>query len=76
MRNFIAASLVLAMVGVTGCSTGNALSGAAGAAVGAGTYEYHLKRMKDKVQADFDAKAIDRREYDIRMDQIDRDSVF
>lgn len=76
MRKFIAASLVLAMVGVTGCSTGNALSGAAGAAVGAGTYEYHLKRMKDKVQADFDSKAIDRREYDIRMDQIDRDSVF
>ncbi len=76
MRNFIAASLVLAMVGVTGCSTGNALSGAAGAAVGAGSYEYHLKRMKDRVQEDFDAKKIDRREYDIRMDQIDRDSVF
>ncbi len=76
MRKFIAASLIMAMVGVTGCSTGNVLSGAAGAAVGAGSYEFHLKRMKDKVQADFDSKAIDKREYDIRMDQIARDSVF
>ncbi len=76
MRKIIAASLILVMVGVTGCSTGNVLSGAAGAAAGAGTYEYHLKRMKDRVQADFDSKAIDKREYEIRMDQIDRDSVF
>ncbi len=76
MRKSIAVVLMAGLIAVSGCSTGNVLSGAAGAAAGAGTYEYHLKRMRDQVQADFDAKKIDKREYDIRMDQIDRDSVF
>lgn len=76
MRKSIAVVLLAGVVALGGCSTGNVLSGAAGAAAGAGTYEYHLKKMRDKVQADFDAKKIDKREYDIRMDQISRDSVF
>lgn len=79
MRKLVAAMIVLGMVGVSGCSSTTAagLGGAAvGAAAGAGSYEYHLKKMRDRVQADFDAKKIDKREYDIRMDQISRDSVF
>lgn len=33
-------------------------------------YEYHLKRQKDRVEADFKAGKIDPREYDIRTDHI------
>ena len=79
MRKLVAAMIILGMVGVTGCSShvATGVGGAAvGAAAGAGAYEYHLGKMKDRVQADFDAKKIDKREYDIRMDQIARDSVF
>ena len=65
-------------LGAGGCESrgGSALlGGAAGAAAGAGGYEYHLHRQRERVQADFDAKRIDQEEYDVRMNQIGRDSL-
>ena len=63
----------------SGCSSkaGNVGLGAVGGAVaGAGGYEYHLKRQKDKVEADFKSGSIDQKERDIRIDQIKRDSLL
>jgi hypothetical protein len=47
-----------------------------GAGAAGGSYEYHLKRQKDRVEADFKAGKIDQNEYEIRKDQIARDSFF
>jgi hypothetical protein len=41
-----------------------------------GSYEYHLKRQKDWVGQDFKAEKIDQKRYEIRKDQIARDSFF
>ena len=41
-----------------------------------GGYEYHLKRQKDRVEADYKARKIDQTEYEIRKDQISRDSLL
>jgi hypothetical protein len=74
----VAAALAM-LVAVGGCESrgGSAvLGGVAGAAVGAGGYEYHLNRQKNLVEQDFKDGKIDRREYDIRLDQIKRDSLI
>lgn len=71
--------IVLAVVGLAGCdsSGGSAiLGGVAGAAAGGGGYEYHLKQQRDRVEADYRDGKIDRREYDIRIDQLNRDSLL
>jgi len=72
--------MVLVMLcALVGCSSrgGSAGLGAlGGAAAGAGGYEYHLKRQEDKVEKDYKDGKITKSEYDIRMDQIKRDSVF
>jgi hypothetical protein len=62
-----------------GCesSWGSAGLGAAGGAVATGGgYEYNAKKQKDRVEQDYKDSKIDKKEYDIRMDQIDRMSVF
>ena len=72
-------ALFLAMFALTGCSSkgGSAGLGAlGGAAIGAGSYEYHMKRQEDRVEQDFKDGKITQSEYDIRKDQIERDSVF
>jgi hypothetical protein len=74
----VAAALAV-LIAVGGCESrgGSAvLGGVAGAAVGAGGYEYHLNRQKNLVEQDFKDGKIDRREYDIRLDQIKRDSLI
>ncbi|MDH4153822.1 MAG: hypothetical protein OEV01_08575 [Nitrospira sp.] len=77
MRN-----LVLALAGsilLTGCSSPagmGVLGGVLGAGAAGGSYEYHLKRQKDRVEEDFKAGKIDQKEYEIRKDQIARDSFF
>ena len=43
---------------------------------GGGSYEYDLKRQKDRVEQDFKAGKIDQKEYEIRKDQIARDSLL
>lgn len=73
-----AGAVVLALaLGACESRGGSALlGGVGGAAAGAGGYELHLNRQKQRVEADFEAGRIDRREYEIRMDQISRDSFI
>ncbi|MGQ0556945.1 MAG: hypothetical protein ACT4PN_13490 [Nitrospiraceae bacterium] len=79
MKNLgvVIAGLVL-LTGLTGCSSvgSGLLGGVLGAGAAGGSYEYHLKRQKDRVEADFKAGKIDQKEYEIRKDQIVRDSFF
>lgn len=78
MRISLPVILLCTAVVVAGCESraGSAVvGGVAGAAAGAGGYELHLKNQRDRVQEDFEAGRIDQREYDIRMDQIKRDSL-
>jgi hypothetical protein len=77
----VAASILvlIAALSLAGCesSGGSAiLGGVAGAAAGGGGYEYHLKRQRDRVESDYRDGRIDKAEYDIRIDQIDRDSLL
>ncbi|MPY71121.1 MAG: hypothetical protein GEU92_13655 [Alphaproteobacteria bacterium] len=77
-QTMTAAILVVAMAGVAGCDSrgGSALlGGVGGAAAGAGGYEYHLNRQKARVEQARKNGEIDEREYQIRMDQIRRDSL-
>ncbi len=69
----------LVAIVLTGCSSkaGSAGLGAlGGAAAGAGGYEFHLKKQKDRIDADLKGGKIDQREYDIRKSQIERDSLL
>jgi hypothetical protein len=71
--------LCLGLLFMAGCSTKTGagfLGGALGAGAAGGGYELHLKNQKDRVEEDFKAKRIDKREYEIRMDQISRDSLL
>lgn len=77
MRNLSLAIMCLAFM--AGCSspTGmGVLGGVVGAGAAGGSYEYHLKRQKDRVEEDFKAGKIDQKEYEIRKDQISRDSLL
>lgn len=79
MKNLsvVIACLVL-LTGLTGCSPvgSGILGGVLGAGAAGGSYEYHLKRQKERVEADFKAGKIDQKEYEIRKDQITRDSLL
>ena len=72
---FLSLSLVVA---VAGCSSvgGGLLGGVLGAGAAGGGYEYNLKRQKDRVEEDFKAGKINPEEYEIRKDQIVRDSLL
>jgi hypothetical protein len=78
MKKVLVFVLFAALVLTAGCSNlGSAGLGAVGgAAAGAGGYEYHLKRQKDRVEQDFRDGKIDQTEYEIRKDQIKRDSFL
>lgn len=78
MKAMTVAAVVAMAVAVGGCESrgGSALlGGAAGAAAGAGTYEYRLNEEKKRVEEAHAQGKMDKREYDIRMDQIRRDSL-
>ena len=66
------------MVSLEGCSSvgGGLLGGLLGAGAAGGGYEYNLKRQKDRVEEDFKAGKINKEEYEIRKDQIIRDSLL
>jgi hypothetical protein len=66
------------LMGVMGCSPvgSGLLGGVLGAGAAGGGYEYHLKRQKDRVEQDYKAGKIDHKEYEIRKDQIARDSLL
>lgn len=79
MKNLVVVIIGLALLtGVTGCSPvgSGLLGGVLGAGAAGGGYEYNLKRQKDRVEADFKAGKIDQKEYEIRKDQIARDSLL
>jgi hypothetical protein len=80
MRNLaLAVACLVLLTGVTGCSSAvgsGVLGGVLGAGAAGGSYEYHLKRQKDRVEADHKAGKIDKKEYEIRKDQIARDSLL
>lgn len=77
-RMMTAGVLLAGAIAVAGCESrgGSALlGGVGGAAAGAGGYEYHLNRQKQRVESDLKAGRINQQEYNIRMDQISRDSL-
>ncbi len=80
MRHFVLAIAGLVLVtGMTGCSSPagmGVLGGVLGAGAAGGSYEYHLKQQKNRVEEDFKAGKIDQKEYEVRKDQISRDSFF
>jgi hypothetical protein len=80
MKKALLGGLLLMFIAVgSGCSStaGNVGLGAGiGAVAGAGGYEFHLKRQKDKVMEELKNGNIDQKEHDIRIDQIKRDSLI
>jgi hypothetical protein len=64
---------------VSGCSSHAGTAGlgvVGGAAAAGGGYEYNAKRQRDRIAADLQSGKIDQKEYDIRLDQINRGSMF
>ncbi len=79
MPKMTCAVAALMLLTLSGCSSpgGSAALGVlGGAAVGAGGYEYNLKTQKDRIDADLKDGKIDQKEYDIRKDQLERDSLL
>jgi hypothetical protein len=79
IKQMLVGWLLIVLLAVTGCGskTGSAALGAlGGAAIGAGAYEIHMKNQRDRVEQDYQNGRIDKTEYDIRKDQIERDSFF
>lgn len=74
----IAIAGVVLLAGLASCASvgSGLLGGVVGAGAAGGGYEYHLKRQRDRVEQDFKAGKIDQKEYEIRKDQIARDSLF
>lgn len=73
----ICALLLVAMT--CGCSSrgGSAAGGAlGGAAVGAGAYEYNAHRQMQQLDQDYKAGRINKQEYEIRKNQIEKGSLF
>ncbi|MDC8450461.1 MAG: hypothetical protein LV473_19185 [Nitrospira sp.] len=71
--------IIMCLTLLTGCSGAvgsGLLGGVLGAGAAGGGYEYHLKRQKDRVEQEFKEGKIDQKEYEIRKDQITRDSFF
>ncbi|OHB55341.1 MAG: hypothetical protein A2Y07_07390 [Planctomycetes bacterium GWF2_50_10] len=75
----LCALCVVFAMSLAGCENKWASAGlgaAGGAAAGVGGYEYHFKKEKDNVEQAYKDGKIDARERDIRLDQIQRDSLF
>jgi hypothetical protein len=69
-----AAALLVSMLLMSGCQA--LVGGAVGAGATGGGYELHMDNQKSRVQKDFDEGRITREEYEIRLDQIQRDSFI
>jgi hypothetical protein len=75
MKKF-AMLLILVSLGQWGCS-GQFWGGTAIGALGAGAgYEIQAKRQMDRLEEDYRSGRIDRREYEIRKQQIERGSLI
>lgn len=78
MKNLLFSLLGLFMVMFVsqGCSGQFWGGGAAGAVASGGGYEYNMDRQMKKVEEDYAAGRIKKEEYEIRKDQIQRDSLL
>ena len=79
MKRIALLGAVLFVALAAGCETkgGSAAGGAlGGAAVGVGGYEYSAHRQMQQIEDDYRAGRIDRREYEIRKNQIEKGSIF
>ena len=78
MKKFLLLAALLC-VGLSGCATrgGSAAGGAlGGAALGAGAYEFNAHRQMEQLDADYKAGRINKQEYDIRKNQIEKGSLL
>ena len=77
MRSLVTPVVVVGLaLAVAGCSTRTVVGGAVGAGAAAGGYELHLKRQMDRIEDELANGTITQEEFDIRKDQIERDSLF
>jgi hypothetical protein len=79
MKRAILLVTLAAMLPLSGCQTRGgsaAAGGVAGAAVGAGVYEYRGREEMNRVEQLLREGKIDQREYEIRKDQIQRDFLL
>jgi hypothetical protein len=68
--------LSLALVRCSSHAGSAGLGAIGGAAAGAGGYEYNAHRQMQKVEEDYREGRIDKREYEIRKDQIRKGSIL
>lgn len=64
---------------MSGCASrgGSAAGGAlGGAAVGVGAYEYNAHRQLQQLEDDYKAGKVNKQEYDIRKNQIEKGSIL
>lgn len=79
MKKLLVLGTLLVVPLMYGCSSrgGSAAGGAlGGAAVGAGAYEYNVHRQMQDLESDYKAGRINRQEYNIRKDQLEKGSVL
>ncbi len=79
MKKVVMLGIILVLFVVSGCESkfGSAAGGAVvGGVAGAGGYEYHLRRQLDRIEQDYKDGKMDVQEYDIRKNQIERDSLI
>ena len=77
-KSLLLGSMLLVAL-MSGCETrgGSAAGGAlGGAALGAGAYEFSAHRQMQDLEADYKAGRINKQEYDIRKNQIEKGSIF
>lgn len=74
MKRVILASALLLVLSQSGCAF---LGGAALGTLGTGAaYEYNAHSEMDKVEADYKAERISRKEYEARKSQIEKGSIL
>ncbi|RPI99220.1 MAG: hypothetical protein EHM36_16315 [Deltaproteobacteria bacterium] len=79
MNRIIFTMILLAPLAVAGCSSkaGTASLGAlGGAAAGGGVYEYRLNSEMDRIESEYKAGRMDKKEYEARKDQIRRVQII
>jgi hypothetical protein len=74
MKRLMLVLVLLIGLGQSGCAF---LGGAAVGALGtSGAYEYNAHSQMDKLEADYKAERISRREYESRKSQIEKGSIL
>jgi hypothetical protein len=74
MKKIMLVLVLMVALGQSGCAF---LGGAALGTVGTGAaYEYNAHRELDKLEADYKAERISRREYEARKSQIEKGSII